>query len=267
MIADPLSEAFVTYMTENHLRSDNTIKRYRQVLGNIGNAGTATLEEVEAWWATRKDMAPATRENDLACLRAFYRWCQRWDHRHDDPTRRLESPQVPNSIPDPFSRLELETVLDFATKEKAWDMRRAIALGVYGTCRIHEAAAADWDQVNLEHRRLFIRGKGAKERLVGVGPLLLDEIMPNTGGNIVTAGGTPYSAAVLQRKINRFIERAGVTDKTFHDLRKRYATLALAKTGNAHAVAKVMGWASIETANTYAALSDEALDVIARAVE
>ena len=73
-----------------HLRAErtpaNTVARRASVLRSIGNAGTATREEVEAWWASRRDLAPATRSNELANLRGFYRWARRWEHRDDDPT-------------------------------------------------------------------------------------------------------------------------------------------------------------------------------------
>ena len=70
----------------------NTIARRASVMRSIGNAGTATREEVEAWWAARRHLAVATRSNDLACLRAFYKWANRWDYRDDDPTRRGSLP-------------------------------------------------------------------------------------------------------------------------------------------------------------------------------
>ena len=82
---------------------------------------------------------------------------------------------------------------------------------------------------------------------------------------VVTAGGTPISAATLQRRVNRLIDRCGI-EHTFHDLRKRAATLSIARTGDVYAVAKAFGWSSIETASTYAAVSDESLDAIANAV-
>ena len=101
--------------------------------------------------------------------------------------------------------------------------------------------------------------------VVGLGALLLDSLLPDTGGNIVTAGGKPYSAAVLQRKVNRAISAAGV-DATFHQLRHRFGTMALAGSGNLLAVSRAMGHASPATTAIYAATSDAELDVIADAV-
>lgn len=261
---DQVSQAFIQWATHDRLRSPHTVKRYRAVLNMVPNAGTATVADIETWWNTRLDRAPATRENELACLRAFYKWATRFDHRPDDPTRRLDAPRVDNRKPRPIVREDLERLLRLASEQDAPDMRRAIALGAYGGLRVNEAAVLRWDDIDLERNRIYVRGKGSKERLCGVSAVLLDELLPDTGGNVVTAGGKSHTGATLQRKVNRFIDRNGV-DKTFHDLRKRYVTNAIAKTGNIHAVAAAVGWASIETAKAYAELSDETLDLIAAA--
>ena len=258
-------DEFLQWAERDRRRSPHTLGRYRAVLAQLPDPVTASVAEVETWWSTRLDKSPATRANELACLRAFYRWATRFEHRPDDPTRRLEPPKIPNHVPRPIGEADLDALFAAAVDEDAPDLRRAIALGAFAGLRVSEAAALDWRDVDVESRRLYIRGKGGKERVFGLSPVLLDKLLPDTGGNVVTAGEKPIDGGVLQRRINRFITRAGV-EHTFHDLRKRGATLAIAKTGDVYAVAKAFGWASIETASSYAAVSDESLDRIAAAV-
>lgn len=262
---DDVVAAFLRYAERDRNRSPHTLARYRAVLATLDDPNGATVEDVQAWWESRYHLAPATRENDLACLRSFYKWATRHDHRPDDPTRRLDPPKVPHTVPQHIGRTDLARLLQAATDDDAPDLRRALCLGAYGGLRVSEAAGLDWSDVNTEDRRILLRGKGSKERVIGYSPVLMDELLPDTGGNVVTAGGPAHSPAALQRRVNRFMTRHGV-DLTYHALRKRWATLAIAKTGNVHAVAKAAGWASIETANTYAAVSDETLDAIAAAV-
>lgn len=260
MLDDPLSLAWLDHAAAEG-QSANTTRRRRAVLTSIGNAGTASREDVEAWWAGRRDRAPATRANDLACLRAFYRWAQRWGHRADDPTVRLDPPHVPNNLPRPMSRADLATLM----RSLPDDLRRAVALGAYAGLRVSEAAALDWSAVDVDARRMYVRGKGRKERAVGVSLVLLDELLPDTGGNVVSAGGPPYTPDGLQRRVNRAIRRAGVAG-TFHTLRHRYGTLAYEATGDLLAVSRAMGHSSTKTTEVYAATTDEALDRIAAAV-
>lgn len=259
-----LTDDFIEWADRDRGRSPHTIARYRAVLRQFDDPAHATVDDVETWWATRYDASPATRENELACLRTFYRWMMRFDHRPDDPTRRLDAPRVQNKVPRPIGESDLARLLGSLTDESP-DLRRAIALGAYGGLRAAEAAGLDWSMIDQESRRIYVRGKGSKERVIALSPILLDKILPDRGGNIVAAGGRPYSPATLQRKVNRLMERHGI-GHTFHDLRKRGATLAMAKVQNPQAVAQAFGWSSIQTVSHYAVVGDETLDAIAQAM-
>lgn len=256
---------FLTWAARDRNRSPATLTRYRAVLADFADMAdpvTATLEDVEAWWASRYGMSPATRANELACLRSFYSWCTRFDLRPDNPTRRLDPPKVPNRVPRMIGRTDFEALLGEYT-EDAPDLRRAYALGGYAGFRISECAALDWRDVDVEARRIFVRGKGQKERPVPMSTLLLDYLLPDTGGNVLTAGGAPHTAAALTRRINRHMERHLNGRHSFHDLRKRGASIALSKGANPVAVKTMFGWASMETVMSYAVVGDDELDRIA----
>jgi len=261
MTRDALSDAWLSHLTAERV-PPNTVAARARVLRSVGNAGTATRDEIEAWWATRRDLSPATRSNDLACLRSFYRWCARWEHREDDPTRRIDAPKVNKGLPRPVSRADLRTLLDTLPD----DLRRAVALGAYAGLRVSEVAALHWHDVDLEARRArILHGKGGKSRLVALGAVLIDQILPDTGGNVVTGTARTYTAATLQRRVNRAMKRAGV-DATFHQLRHRYGTLAYQATRDLVAVGRQMGHSSPVTTAIYAAASDDVADAIAEAV-
>ena len=261
-----LAEAFIAYATQDRERSPHTIARYRAVLAQLDNPATATQDDIQAWWESRYHLSPSTRANELACLRSFYRWAGKYDHRADDPTRRLDPPKIPNRLPRMIGRADLTRLLGELTDDTP-DLRRAIALGVYGGLRVSEAAAAQWSDVDLEQRRLYVRGKGRKERAVALSVVLLDYLLPERAGNIVTGGATKqgYSGAVLQRRVNRLMERHGI-DHSFHDFRKRGASLALSKGMNPVAVRSMFGWSSMETVSSYAVVGSGELDLVAEAM-
>lgn len=254
-------EEFLSWSEKDRLRSPHTLARYRAVLAQIENPAEATREQIEAWWATRFHMSPSTRANELACLRAFYTWCTRFDVRPDDPTRRLDLPKIPNRVPRMVGRSDFEDLIGRWTDD-APDLRRAYALGGYAGLRVSEAAGLDWSDVDLEARRLYVRGKGMKERPVPISTLLLDILLPEGEGNVVRGGGIPYTGATLQRKINRHMAACGVKH-TFHDLRKRGASIALSKGANPVAVKVMFGWSSMDTVSHYAVVGDSELDRIA----
>jgi integrase len=263
-LTDPLSIAWIDWCRNEHV-PPNTISRRIATLRSLGNAGTATREDVEAWWAGRTNLAPASRANDLAGIRSFLKWCRRWEHRSDDPTLRIDPPHVPAGLPHPMAKHDLQLALDTFPA----DLRRAVCMGAYAGLRISEAAALDWAQLDVEARTLrVLHGKGhagGKERLIAISPVLIDQLLPDVGGNVVSAGHQPYSSASLQRRINRAFERAGIHG-TSHGLRHRYGTMAYQATGDLLAVGRMMGHQSPVTTAIYADPSNDIAVKIAAAV-
>lgn len=261
-MTDPLVETWLAYLARERALSPHTVATYRRSLRTIEHPATANREAVEAWWSSRADNAIATRLNELAALRSFLTWCRVFEHRPptDDPTYRIVTPRLPKGLPRPISRHDLTTLLGALGP----DIRRAVSLGAYAGLRVSEAAALPWHDIDQETRRIRVTGKGRKVRLVGLSALLLDSLLPDTGRNVVT-GRDPMTGPTLQRKANRAIRAAGV-EATFHQLRHRYGTVALASTGNLLAVSRAMGHQSVTTTAGYAATSDADLDLIAAAV-
>lgn len=255
-----LVAAWLDYLRLDRDMSPNTLRTYARTLRTLPGAATASREDVEAWWTSRADLARSTRVNELAALHAFYRWMLRWEHRTDDPTARIDNLKLPARVPQAMSRAEFHQLLS----ELAPDLARAVALGGYAGLRISEAAAADWSWLDVDNDRIRVTGKGGKIRHVTASLALLDVIRPDTGGNIVTAGGHVYTAGALQRRVNRAIAAKGMP-WTFHALRHRFGTVA-AGVVPLTSVARAMGHSSIQTTALYVSASDSDLDLIAEAV-
>lgn len=255
-----LVEQWLDWLEHERGRSANTVATYARTMRTLPNAGTATREVVEDWWRRRSDNKATTRANELSAVREFYRWCMRFDHRTDDPTIRLDAPRLPVRMHRYVSRAELAHLFDVLPA----DLCRAVALGAYGGLRVSEAAVLDWADVDRELNRLIVRGKGDKERFVGLPSLLLDRLLPETGGNVVAAGGKPYTGHTLQMKVNRAMHGAGV-EHTFHALRHRFGTLAAANVPLT-SLARAMGHSSPTTTAIYVGATDSDLDLIAEAV-
>jgi integrase/recombinase XerD len=259
-----LTEQYLDYLAEDRRYSPNTIATYRRTYATFPDLATADRDAVEAWWSSRSGKAPTTRRNELAAVRSFLSWCRDWGHReqHDHPESRIKPPRIGQPLPRPIGREDLHRVMAATSGE----IRRAVCLGAWAGMRVAEVAALDWRDVDMEMRRIIVRGgKGDKDRAVGLPTLLLDSLLPMTGGNVVRAGREPWSANLLQQKVNAALRSAGV-DATFHKLRARFATVALASTGNLLAVSRALGHSSPATTAIYAATADSDLDLIADAV-
>lgn len=262
-----LTDQWLDWIRHDRGRSENTVRAYARTARTLPNLETATREDVEAWWRARavndkgNKRPHASRNNELSAIRSYSKWAMRFDHRDDDPTIRLDLLSKQKRISRFIGKDDLGRLL--ATLPP--DLRRAVALGAYGGMRVSEAAGLDWDDVNEDSRLIVIRGKGDKERTVRTSATLLDVILPNTGGNVVTAGQGAYAENYLQTKVNAAIKAADVAG-TFHRLRHRFGYMCAEAGVAPTSIARAMGHESLQTTMGYIAAVDSDLDLIAEAV-
>lgn len=261
MDLDPTVEAWLNSLRQRN-RSPATIRTYRSIMcGYAPRPLAADTQDAQRWWDDLDSQAVRTRARSLSCVRTYYKYAIRHDLIATDPTRLLDPPSLPKGAPRYITRNQLDALLD----QLPPDLRRAVVLGAWAGLRVSEASALDWSDVDIDARRIHVRhGKGDSARTVGAAPLLIDALLPNTGGNVVTGGGITYTAGALQRRVNRAMKAVGV-EATFHQLRHRFGTITYGATGDPLAVAAAMGHKSLESTRIYAAVSDDLLDRVAMA--
>lgn len=263
---DYLSQKHLEWLTAQNDRAQNTIRARIRVLKSVGNAGTATRDDLDTWWQSRSHLADSTRAVDLSHLRDFYKWCLIYDHLGKDPSIRIRSPRIENAVYDEkVSNEQIEHLESILPP----DLRRTVALGAGAGLRVAESAALDWSDINSRDDSIkIVRSKGKKTRIVPVSPALivkLAEGAEHLEGNVVTAGAAPYSAARLQRKLNRAMQAAGC-DFTSHDLRHRFGIGAYRATNDILAVGEMMGHSNVNTTKLYASADSATKRTIAAAV-
>lgn len=264
---DELSERHIAWLRAQKDRAPNTIAGRLRVLRSVGNAGTATRDDLGLWWESRADLAPGTRIVDLSHLREFYGWCELFEYRMDDPSIRLRAPRQGN-VEYGEGKVSNEQIAELASKLPA-DLRRAVYLGAGAGLRVSESATLDWADVNSSTDMIrVVRSKGNKTRMVPVSPDLIRLIgdgVEERVGNVVSGGGAVYSAAQLQRRLNRAMRARGVTFTT-HDLRHRFGITAYRSCQDLLAVGEMMGHSNVNTTKLYASADSEVKRKIAVAV-
>lgn len=262
-------EQWLEYLSTDRGRSSNTISTYARTLRTLPPDPLAmSRADIEAWWRTRATDADgnerphSSRNNELSAVRMFFKWAVKYDLRADDPTSRIEQLRAQGRE----SKFVGQSDLDFLLKKLPPALRRAVALGAYGGLRVSEAASLNWDEVNTEIRRMTVRGKGDKERQVGLSVALLDILLPEVpGGNVVTGRPDAYTGHYLSIKVNEAMRKYNVK-RSFHGLRHRYGYLAAASGVPITSIARSMGHANVSTTQSYVAATASDLDVIAEAV-
>ena len=242
--------------------STESIRTARSVLGQLArhvgkDLPQATAAELASWQADMADHVSArTLRTKMVWVRGYYAWAVEVGALEHDPSWLLRTPKVPRLLPRPLSEQRLELAIEASDRR----MRVVILLAAFAGLRAGEVAALAWSDVQLEGAEPTLRvvGKGARERIVDMAPMLCDSLasLPHRRGPVVrraSGSAQPYSANGLSKLANRYLRALDVPD-TYHALRHRFGT-QVCRAGGIRVAQASLGHASITTAALYAEVS------------
>lgn len=248
-------DGFVRYQQARSL-SAATIKRRGVALRSFErslldrNILEATSVDVEDWLSTLR--SAATRAHYRSDLKVFYRWAHRRGFIEKNPVELTDPIRRTRSVPRPLPGSVIATAIAVAEPST----RLAIMLGAYAGLRVSEIADLATEDVG-QHVLTVRDGKGGKDRVVPLHPLLAGELHRRPGGWLFPAdpGDRHVTAATVRRRISAAFTAIGVT-MTAHQLRHSFGTeLARVTNGNLLLVAHVLGHDSVVTTQGYTAFA------------
>ena len=148
----------------------------------------------------------------------------------------------------------LPRALDVEQVDRLLDAARdplthALTAFLYGTgCRLSEALALTWADLDLEDRTARVRGKGGKERIVLFGVPVARELEErrNGGGKVFEIG-----ARAFQLRLATLGRRAGVGHVHPHQLRHAFATTMLNNGADLISIMQLLGHSKVGTTQIY----------------
>ncbi len=216
------------------------------------NAGLAYVRALEAG-----GYKPLTVRSRLATAKSFYK-ALRWSGATTaDPFGEVRAPKDPVADWDRREAYEHKTVE--AMLEAAGPRDRALLLLLaHAGLRAMEALRLEWADVDLERGVLVVReGKGGKTAGVSMSGRLVGALreLRGKGTVVVVIGG---SQPGTWKRLKRLSDRAGVGFLGLHSFRHYAGTRLAGQTdGNLEAVARHLRHSQLETARTYAKMSDD----------
>lgn len=212
-------------------------------------------------------LSPASRNRKAACLKSFFKWLLSENLISEDLGAQVVCPRVPMKVPHFLSLDEALALVKALSKSETPDSDRdlALILLLYGAgLRISEASGLKWSNVDLSQRLIRVKGKGGKERVVGLVRLLADALAKlqkkaNSDSRFVF-GAKPLET----RKAYEIVKRAGISAQLLkplhpHALRHSFATHLLSSGTDLRVLQELLGHESLVATQKYLHLSIESL--------
>jgi site-specific recombinase XerD len=214
---------------------------------------------VIAFALSLKGQAPLTVRRKLTAIASFYHYLQDTGSAFANPARGLPLPKVAQCFPTCLTAEQARSLLEAA--HTPWH-RAMIALLLFGGLRRSEVAAITLDDLDLENAQMLVHGKGAKQRVVPLTPLVVEAIReylhcrPHTESQhlfVSRVGGRPIAGRVTNRMLTRVLEKAGLGQHgiTPHALRRTFATHLIRSGVDVRTVQELLGHADLQTTARY----------------
>ncbi len=281
---DELQKIWLSALKHERRASPNTLRAYGDDVarflafqrghlgGTVSEHALAKLRpaDIRAFIATRRSegLGAGGVQRALAGIRSFYKFLAREGILENAAPRAVRTPRIKRGLPRPLSETDAVRAIEEAGEHNVeWLGARDAALLtlLYGAgLRISEALSLKRGDVPLGET-LTILGKGRKERMVPVLPLLRDAIgdyaakIPFTAAPsaplFLSRRGKPMSPREAQGLMQRLRGRLGLSERaTPHALRHSFATHLLQGGGDLRSVQELLGHASLSTTQTYTAI-------------
>jgi len=210
-------------------------------------------------------------------LRAFYTYLRRHDLVTTNPVQAISAPKLPQRLPRPLSREEIDLLLaapDAATPQGQRD-RAMLELLYAGGLRVSELLALDLNQVDLTQGQVRVLGKGAKERVALIGRPASEALRGYLAdGRVKLAGAAPrkspavflnrfgqrLSVSMFTRTLSDYAAEVGIEHKvTPHMFRHSFATHLLDGGADLRSVQELLGHEQASTTQIYTQVSQNQL--------
>lgn len=270
--------------TRQAYRSD--LQRLAVWLGN--QPGQPLLSETRradllAWMASglAEGIKTSTAARRLSGVRRFFRFLLREKLIAEDPTLRIDSPRIPQRLPDTLTEEEVDALLAEPDPSLPIEQRDKAMLEILYGCglRVSELTSLRVDQVNLRQGVIRITGKGDKERLVPLGEEAVDwliqymkegrvELLKGQACDALFPGNR---AAAMTRqtfwhRIRHYAARTGIHKHLSpHTLRHAFATHLLNHGADLRVVQMLLGHSDLSTTQIYTHVARQRLQSLHQA--
>lgn len=235
------------------------------------NLAALKSKDFRAWMMhllTHKNQKKSSVAKCVSVVRSFFMFADQRQIVHNPAALVLKAPKRDLTLPRALSQHEVKAFLNAPPSPavQPWVHARDMALFtlLYGCgLRIHEALALNLrDLPHASDPMLRVYGKGKKERLVPILPVVREQITTYLkicpfqllGNEPLFLGvrGKRLSVSIAEQSITRYRRALGLPETlTPHALRHSFATHLLEEDGDLRTIQELLGHASLSTTQKY----------------
>ena len=235
-----------------------------------------TLDDLQHFAAgLHETVGPRSQCRVLSGVRSFFRFLVLDGYIEQDPSELLESPVIPDHLPEYLTPAEVDLLEDSLPPDKAESQRNRAIIEVLFSCglRVSELVNLQLSQLYIEERYVRVWGKGSKERLVPLSDRAVAElqdwfcdrdqlkIKPGEEGYVfLNRRGHHLTRTMILIMLKQTAEAAGLK-KTIspHTLRHSFATALLEGGADLRVIQMLLGHESIGTTEIYTHVTNQSL--------
>jgi len=287
---------FLLFLSSEKRYSKNTIISYQSDLKNFflflrshfsKKIDICDLEKLQnqdfrSFLANQHDsnIANISNARAVSVLRSFFRYLNNSKKVLNSQIYNIKIPKIPKSLPKAIEEVDIDKIMelikDFNQYEWCYHRDLALVTLIYGTgLRLSEALSISKSDIHNEEF-ILIKGKGGKERMVPILPIVLKRIdkylkicpygISQYDPIFLGVRGGPYNPALFQKLIRRIRKSLKLPDYiTPHAFRHSFATHLLQEGGDLRSIQELLGHASLSTTQRYTAVNkNRILDIYSK---
>lgn len=261
-----MNELFVMSLKAKH-RSEGTIREYIKAINNCLNYVNKPESEIKAidlemWQSSMNNLSSASVAQRTSAVREYFKFLYRNEFISRNPAEFLEAPAIKNREQSVLTGEQVRAMVNAATNLRN---KAIITMLAQTGLRIHELLNITLEQYESRANNvLVIRGKGDKDRLIGLGDetiKLIDSYIINerkdgceylfVGNQSKKMDGKNTSAMLKVAARKAGIENWEELHISNHTMRRTFATMMSEADVPIEVISKAMGHSGIAITSRY----------------
>ncbi|HEY0679173.1 MAG TPA: tyrosine-type recombinase/integrase [Chitinophagaceae bacterium] len=270
---------FTDYLKYQKRYSVHTLRSYSDDLLQFNDYleksfGETALNEltsplIRSWLASLKENELSSRSinRKISSLKSFFKYHLRTGSLTNTPMTQVTSPKVSKRSPVFVKQEETAGLFQYVEFPDSWEGRtdRLLLELLYNTgLRSAELVSLRESQVDTSKNVIKVLGKGNKERIIPVSPLLVSAIREYINGKqqldikqngnhlLITGAGRQLYAGYVYRKVKHYLEMVTtIRKKSPHVMRHTFATHLLSNGADLNSVKELLGHSSLAATQIY----------------